>query len=551
MHRGRSPVAGLVPLVVAVSACLGGGALEDSNPTARVGGPRAAAGEPLGIPADWAELALPSEPGHVHNDPKQHANLSTPNFEIIGYDPLITDYYGKTAGSYFCGNTVEREGRRLSVVHSFGSDVAFILVDTTDLRNPQKIGEFVMGNTQTYDLAITPDLQFVLLGTSPLDSGPDDPTAGGDEDRLSTILFRDACTGEERPVKGPEQGLPWASGIVLVDISNPRVPAIVDFRIFPLLGTHSVRVGEFDGRTLILSSVAGTHPGGYYVLMDIQQIGGGPKLNLLSAYHYLGEDQGGPPNGLTGGCGPHDGYMQKHPATGELLAYLAYSCSAFIILNIDDAENPRFVSRWADWSILGGKTVPVHHIHEALPIEGTWEGRHYTFIGEECVSRTVDVPSCMVYALDTTEPAKPGFVGAWTLPVDVQWSEGLVFSLHYLALSGRTLFVTAYHGGVWAIDVSSLDAMQAMPAIGVFLPTLESPKPAGTPPRSIVTNLYFRLAGNTNGDWTPLVGDLDVAPDGTLIVWDGMSGIYSVLFDATRPAPPPKPWPLGYNEVAG
>lgn len=496
------------------------------------------------VPVDWAELALPTGSDHDHGDPKQHANLSTPNFEIVGYDPVLSDYYGKTAGSYFCSHTAERDGRRLTVMQPFGSDVSFILLDTTDPSAPQKIGEFVMGNTQTYDVAITPDLRFVILGTSPLDAGPDDPRYS--EPRMDSILFRDACTGEERVVQGPEQGLPWASGIVLVDITNPRVPAIADFKMFPVLGSHSVRAYDLDGRTLVISSVAQAHPGGYYVFMDIQDLNG-PRLNVLSAYHYLGEDQTEPPFGFQDPCGPHDGLIQKHPVTGQLLAHLAYSCNGYVILDIDDLTRPVFVSRWADWSYLEGKQVPLHHLHEAIPIEGTWDGRHYTFVGEECLARTSDVPTCLLHVLDTTDPAKPTFVGAWTLPVDVQWNGGAVFSLHYIALSGRTLFVTAYHGGTWALDVSTPEALRTLPSIGVFLPTYESPKPPGHPPRSIAVNAYF-MTGGSNLDFSPLAMDLDVLPDGTLLINDAMSGLYAVRFDATNPAPPPERWPLGYNE---
>src|SRR5688572_1524050 len=63
---------------------------------------------------DWAERALPYS-GHDHFDPAQHRGLSTPNFEERGWDPLISEYYGRSAGGYLCGDSVDAGDRRLAV----------------------------------------------------------------------------------------------------------------------------------------------------------------------------------------------------------------------------------------------------------------------------------------------------------------------------------------------------------------------------------------------------------------------------------------------------
>lgn len=526
--------------LIFASGCLQNQAGSDSaNAPQKLGGK---SGIAASFSADWAELALPYGPEHDHNDRGQHQNLSTPNFEILGYNPLITDYHGATSGGYGCGTAQEKDGRRLAAVHSFGSDIAFILSDVTDAANPQKIGELTMDKTQVYDLALTPDLRFVLLATSPYDTGPDG-TVPGTEGETVNVMFRDSCTGEERPVKGPEQGIPMASGIVLVDIQNPRVPQIVDFRFFPITGGHSIRAKEFDGELLLLASVPNrNYPGSYYVFLDILEVpGAGPKLNILSTYRYLHPDM--PIRQEWSSSGTHDAYMAKHPITGERLAYFAYGPNSLVIANIDDVTQPRVIAHWRGWDVFGDKAPPTADIyaHEALPMEEAWDGRHYTFFGEECIGHRAETPSCLVVILDTTDPSDPQFVGGWTLPVDVQWTQELDFSLHYLAVVNRTLFVAAYHGGMWAIDVSTPEARFNMPSIGVFMPPNESPKPPALKGVTIPALGSFEYR-------SPWIEDMEVYADGTIVVFDSLSGLYAVRFDASNPAPAPTPWPLTYNE---
>jgi hypothetical protein len=479
---------------------------------------------------DWPELALPG--GHNHKDPTIHQNLSTPNFAIQGYEPLITDYYGKTSGDYLCGDLKEHEGRALSVTHSFGSDIAFVIVDVTDSSAPKKIGELVMANTHVYDLGMTEDQQFVVLATSPYDVGPDVTQLGVPP----YAEFRDACSGETRPVKGPEAGLPYSAGVTLVDISNPRAPIVVDFLMFPVFGGHSIQTSKINGANLVLTAVSNlAGPASYYVLMEIQELPIGPKLVPRSVYQYTG----GAPGENVGAN--HDGYLAKHPVTGENLAYLAYGNVGFVILNIDDPSNPVVLSHWNRWSEIGDRAPPSLFIHEVLPTPTLWNGKHYTFMGEECGSHPVDRPSCLVVVLDTTDPRNPKHVGAWTLPADVEWTTLFEFSLHYLTLVERTLFVSAWHGGVWAVDVSTDEALSTMPSIGVFMPANVSPSKFDFPPRSAV--IQGRWGGYALED-TPVILDLNSKSDGTLVVYDSLSGLYTVRFDATHPAPAPAPWPL-------
>ncbi|MBI2078786.1 MAG: hypothetical protein HYT80_10530 [Euryarchaeota archaeon] len=512
-----------------------GGCLDDTGGGSKGGLRRAGANAdaPLaGFDPLWFELALTTGEDHNHADHSKHLNQSTPNFNVLGYEPLITDYHGRTAGGYLCGDANERNGRRLSVVHSFTTDIAFIVSDVTDPAKPQKIGEFVMANTHVYDLAITQDQRTVLLATSPGTNnlGPDPGPI--------VATFRDACTGETRPVAGPEQGLPFASGIVVVDISNPRNPAIADFRFFPVNGGHSVMTRDIGNRPVVLVSVPngglptvgnplGVTAHSYYAIAELVETAQGRKMNVLSVYQHRVQPSPAPGVAVSGNV--HDGTLHRHPVTNQWLAYLAHGTSGLVILNVDDPRSPQLVGYWNDWAKLGAAAQNTHFQHETLPIDGTWDGKHYTFMGEECSAHPAKTPTCLVTAFDTTDPKKPTLVGAWTLPVDVAWGGSLMYSLHYMAVVNRTLFVTVYHGGLWAVDVGRLsaDAPVSLPSVGVFMPPNQSPKPA------------------TGVPYSPRVNDLQTFADGTMVVYDAYTGLYLVRFDESLPAPAPEPWAFG------
>ena len=127
--------------------------------------------------------------------------------------------------------------------------------------------------------------------------------------------------------------------------------------------------------------------------------------------------------------------------------------------------------------------------------------------------------------LDTTDPANPVEVSRWTMPVEPDWAGGgLQFSTHYVDVLNRTMFVTNYHGGMWAVDLTD----PATPrTVGIFVPDRVSPQPYG---------------GAAAGP-----GVEDVVVDhalGLLTVWDNAGGIYQLHFDQSDPAPAAVEWPV-------
>ena len=519
-------VLGLVPrlsfALAAVAALLVAGCVTAPNTATNEPGPDAAA-------AEWPAKVIVYGEGHDHRDWSQHVNMSTPNFQKLAYDPLSTERYdGASAAGYFCGGEATTpEGRKLAVISSLDSDVAFVLIDVTDPTKPQKVGEYVVDGTTHYDVDITSDGRYVVIGSDP-DPGFVTgllPTGLGvdalaEAPKMRTA-WRDAC-GNER-VMGPEESLPLAPATILVDISDLSNPTIADVLPAPVFGPHSVSTATVDGVHYVASSITNlAQPADYFQFSRIDQLPTGGKLTLLSTVD-------GAMYGAGGTAGGHvDAEIAVHPATGQMLAYLSNWDGGMVILDLTTPEVPMLLGEWADEGASNGA------LHSTRSVEGLWDGRHYVIAGQEFIARPEDRGSGWIYIIDDTDPANPTEVARWTLPLDTEplWAGDTAccletWSTHYFRLVGRTLFVSMYHGGLWAVDLS--DPAQPRSA-GVFMPDQAPPQPRRDP-----TGFY---------DLTPFVLDSFPSEDHTISVFDGYSGLYMVKYDPTVVVPRVPEWPM-------
>lgn len=503
---GNVPLAVLLVLVAASAGCvaqlpLGGVAAADATPTT---GPAGA------LPADWYLRAMPSEltdPEHDHADWAQHAGLSTPNFRVLGYDALSSAALGSTPTGMGCGGTgTTSEGRRIAVVHSISTDVAFLVADVTDPAHPVYLGEYLLPNVVVWDATVTADGKHALVGAYPFIFGDGLKLPPGASFPVQP-QFRDWCTGETRDA-GPEQYFIMGPALVMVGLQDPTAPTLEQWIPQPVIGPHSVTSDTIDGVTFATSSVTNLmHDASYYSFFQVVDTPAGGVLQPLSVIQAPGM------RGLDGN-GHIDVELAKHPVTGQLLAYLANWNDGVAIFDLSIPQAPVQIGHWAD--------ADAGSLHETLPMNELWDGKHYTLAGQE-VGEPVDLPSGWVYVLDTTDPANPVEVGRWTLPVKPKWDGGLQFSTHYVEVVNRTMFVANYHGGLWAVDLSNV----AQPlAIGLFVPDRASPTP------------------HENCPCEPSIEDVVAFEDGTLTVWDAAGGVYALSFDASDPAPAAPAWPV-------
>lgn len=480
--------------------------------------PQDAAADLWDYPTAWSEFALPFGEGHDHFSYDDHRNLSTPNFRVLGYDALLSPTAGGTGGGHHCGDAQDVPGgRRIAAVEARYVG-GFALVDVTDPAAPRWLGELVMRQTRVYDVAVVPDGRHVLLVTTSQNPVAAVPAVPPLDPFDSGVDWRDACTGSVVPLRA-EDPVPRPFSLILVDISNPSAPEIVDQRPIPVDG-HSAYAVRIDGTIWILVSVYGPGPTDYYQIYGLRTTPAGTVLDHWSTITV--KSTGPPPDYIQA----HDGWISKHPGTGRVLAYLAGGTD-FLIYDVTEPRAPQFLSRWSDYRADASSYTG--NLHSVFPIDELRDGRHYTVLGPEWGGHPGPRPSGTLWVLDTTDPTRPAAVAAWTLPHEVEWNGTYMFSNHYFGVQNWTLFVSMYHGGVWAVDLRDLHPAEfrLLPSVGVFVPDQPSPKP----PARILR-------------WTPTLQEILPFPDGVLVTFDGASGLYTLSYDASAPMPAPEPWPV-------
>lgn len=339
---------------------------------------------------------------------------------------------------------------------------------------------------------------------------------------------------------------------ILVDLSDPANPVVADFYEYPGgRNVHSISTATIDGTRFVATSGLAAIP------CTLPNVTGNPVPNpvpcepqvprfgnalshfdfltvvetpvgarLVPYLIYTPTDQTHlDPSLLYLSNGHTDATIEKHPVTNQTVAYLADWDGGLHIIRLDGPGQATPLASWGQ-NPGGDPTQMKGHIHSVWPVPGVQAGKHYLLAGQEVIGRPIGRSSGQVVILDITNPAVVLRGAKWTLPVDVQWppSQGEMFSTHYPVLVDGTLFISMYHGGVWAADARK-ENWPDLPSTGVFIPALE---PAGGVHRAGPTPEVLEVLDLGNGD---------------LLVFDGTSGAYTLHFDATDTAvPAAAPW---------
>lgn len=505
----RALVLSLVVFALALAGCIGA---QEGDPVEQASDEE----EPVGLL--WPEKALGD--GHDHTDLEAHENLSTANFETVGHAPLETRE-GTAPGGSSCADAAPAPDERRLGVQKGGDSRAAVVSDLSDPTAPEHVGELWLTFTHIYDVAAAPDGEHVVLVTSQPKEGPAPEPALEDE---PIGYWTDGCTGETVALESAQDPLPRPTSLILVHVPKEGAPEVEDHRALTGLG-HSAYADDVDGEVWVAGVTDSIAPATrHYHLNRIVDAPEGHALEPMSVYVAK------PDPDHVGYVGGHsDMWIQEHPETGQRLAYL----SAGPQIEIVDVSNPNAPTRVSSWTDIGPEDPGNHNLHSLHPLDELRDGRHFTIVGPELGSPYPDLPTGIVWVLDTTDPTQPEPVAAWTFPANVTWEGRLQFSTHYLDVVDDTMFITTYHGGVWAVDLSRVpegtpEDPVRLDSTGVYVPAKQAPLPDPAYDYS----------------WTPNVEDVNALEDGkgTLATFDGNTGVYTFRFDESVEVPTPEPW---------
>ena len=316
---------------------------------------------------DWIARALQSDTGgdHDHRDWTQHTGMSTPNFQELAHHPLALEQFNnRTAGGYFCGGaTTTEDGRRISVIESFDTNVAFSVIDATDPYHPVHLGDFLLDFAQTYDIDLTADGKHVVMAANaPTEQQPepgslarlvDAPTVTG------RAGWRDACTGQV--TYGPEQTVAAGPSTIMANIEDPSNPTFEFLSPEPVLGPHSVSTATIDGTTYVVSSITNlVHHASYFHFYEVVDTPAGSILQHLSLMDAgLVGDVTQPLNGHI------DAEIAKHPVTGQTVVYLSDWGGGLAVLDFSVPQAPLPLGTWKDALPDGGAVHSTFSIPDA------------------------------------------------------------------------------------------------------------------------------------------------------------------------------------------
>ncbi len=424
---------------------------------------------------------LPTGSDHDHRDPAQHHFAH--NAELADVQSL--QEFGASAEVLVGAHALARSGNLLAVAMNAAE------------------GETGQQGFHLFDVTI-PD---VPLHLSYWDVGV--PVSG---DR--TIAF----SGDGKTVFLGFEGGDARPGVAAIDVSDPVAPQEAAFWADPQdFGSHTISAGVVDGTQYVFSlavgvnilryDAAGFTLVGKYVTADepflaeaVQSSTGAQTYALRALYG-------------------HDMTFYQDPGTGLPLLLVAYAYQGLKVLDLSVPSLPVLVARWQPPADGEHR----HYVH-SVQAERQEDGRLLVVVGSETFEDELQSIASPVWVLDATDAvasppltAEPVHLGTWRNP-GLAPAGLLTLSVHFFRLQEGRLYLSHYHGGMWAIDLRTPEAQAEPREYAYILPVPESP---AIPPEGCC--IGFDLAG------VPMVFDVEVG-DGVVYGADMAQGLVTVRF---------------------
>ena len=435
-----------------------------------------------------ADIGAPIEQNHDHTDPALHKHIL--NLERVA---VLNGHDGQPApnGEAYAETAVKNGYAYLT---RYGPESGIAIFDVHDLEHPKMVGSVRLDEGFEPDVEISDDGNWAFWETQRFPVQPTVPD-----------------------VLNPMSNAPH--GVHIVDIKDKAHPKDVGFYPVTPDGPHSITYANIGGRNILFLSVYAFAyayenvevPNAQRLeITELDTSGPVPMLKKLAEYRQPGAT-GGP------GLFPHDVTIQKHPITGDYLAYVAYWDVGMVILNVNDPAQPKLVSAFKDFG-------PAHYsqVHMARSFPTLIDGKHVTVVEPEHDGGGGADTGYMSF-VDTTDPAHPSLISSWLLPGNLT-AAGLRFSPHYFDVDNGRVTLASYHAGVWIIDVH--DHAHLLDPTTVGYAELTSTRKAAVP------NPIF---GNEESAFDAWWAKDATNPGAYVIAGDSLEGL--AIYRYTGPAP--------------
>ncbi len=312
-------------------------------------------------------------------------------------------------------------------------------------------------------------------------------------------------------------------GVAALDVRTPTNPLLVGFWDDPLgSGSHTVAAGGVDGVQYVFSLSYGVtilqyENGvftvvGKYVTQD--------ELAAADAVYYVtGEQEGSAQTYAVRSLYGHDMNFYLDPKTGTPLLLVAYAYDGAKILDLSNPSAPVMIGRFMPPQDSDHK----HYTH-SITAERTLDGALVVVVGSETFEPANQPIASPVWILDATETLEglpmqnqPLHLGTWRNPGGAAAGD-LGLSVHFFRQEAGLLYLSHYHGGVWAVDVRTEAARAAPEAFAYLMPV---PEDAIRAPDDCC--IGFDLDG------VPMVFDVEVL-NGTVFAADLIQGLVVAEF---------------------
>ena len=240
-------------------------------------------------------------------------------------------------------------------------------------------------------------------------------------------------------------GKRWEAGLRLFNISDPAKPRETGFFQTAGKGVHRYWVDCEKKLAYISAEMEGYHKA-IFVVVDFSDP---RKPSEVSRWWFPGQwmDGGEMPTWDT----KKRSFWHHHPVVLDDRAYLGYWDAGFIILDISDIKNPRFVSRSDYYPAYGGV------FHTALPVDRSILGRRWMIGTQESLAPPSKEGKKLMWVVDITAEENPVPVATFDVPIDDPEKIEDRFGPHQphedVHLKDDLVYVSWFGGGLRVVDI--------------------------------------------------------------------------------------------------